>query len=110
MFAVLTLAAPAASPETGLVVAGTIALAVTVLAAIAMVVVSLRRSSRLTLVTGAAAAVSAVAVLAGAFFVGGSLTQSPATNATVLGTRQAAVAPTDTKLDGLQLPTLALDD
>jgi predicted HAD superfamily phosphohydrolase len=109
MFAVLHVAAPTASPNTGLALAVTIALAVTVLAAIAMVVASLRRSSRLTLVTGAAAAVSAVAVLAGAFLVGGSLTQPPAASAAVIGTRQIAVAPTDTKLDGLQLPTLTLD-
>jgi predicted HAD superfamily phosphohydrolase len=109
MFAVLSVAAPTASPQTGLPLAVTIALAVTVLAAIAMAVVSLRRTSRLTLLTGAAAAVSAVAVLAGAFVVGGSLTQSPAASASVIGTRQVAVAPTDAKLDGLQLPTLALD-
>ncbi|MEP6478766.1 MAG: hypothetical protein ABJB03_05205 [Rhodoglobus sp.] len=109
MNAVLHVAAPAASGNTGLPLAVTIALAVTVLVAIGMAIVGLRRSSRLTLVTGAAAAVSAVAVLAGAFLVGGSLTQPPAANATVIGTRQAAVAPTDTKLDGLQLPTLALD-
>jgi hypothetical protein len=106
MNAVLT-AVPLASATNGLPIAVTIAVAATALAAIGMLVVVLRRSMRLTVLSAGLSAATAAAVLVGALLVGGSLTQSPAAAAgEEPATKGAAQQPIEAKLTGLQLPTL----
>jgi hypothetical protein len=105
MIAVLT-AAPAATPLTGLSIAVTIAISVTAIVALGLVISSLRRSARFTLAAAAIASVGAVAVIVSALLVGGSLTQSPAANATITGVKHVGVPSIVTKLVGPQLPTL----
>lgn len=99
------MAVPAATPS-GLPIALTIAFAVTALVAIGMIAIDLRRSSRLTPITGGLTAIGAVVVLAGSLIVGGTFTGAPAAVADDTITR--AVGAVELNLPGLQLPTLEL--
>ncbi len=102
MHAVLA-AAPAAAAVSGLPLAVMIAVAVTALAAIGMVVVTLRRTMRPTGLTVGISVVSALAVLVGALLVGGSLTQPP--TAATPGKALKGFALVQKNVD-VQLPTL----
>lgn len=106
------LAAPAAAQAGGFTLAILAAATVTVLVALAMIVTALRRSSRLNALTGWLSAAAAVTIIASALLVGGALTQSPtAVAGPVPSAPRGASGPyTDVQLDGLQLPTLALED
>ena len=112
MIAELT-AAPAAATQSGLPIALTIAFAVTALVAICMVFVDLRRSAKLTPITGGLTAIGAVIVLAGTVLVGGSLSAAPAAVADDTITRSTSGTVEKLaveKLVGLQLPTLELPE
>jgi hypothetical protein len=111
----LRVAAPAAGATGGLPLALLIALTVTVLVAIGLNAVTLRRNSRLTALAGWLSAASAMAVIASALLVGGALTPSPTAVAepvpaapTVSAPRGAAAPGPVSQLDGRQLATLPL--
>jgi hypothetical protein len=108
----VTTAVPAAVPVSGLPLALTIACAVTALAAICTVVVQLRRTSRLTIFTGGLGVASAAGILAIAAVVAVSLSGAtppvPTVSSLVHSTVSNAVDHSSS--DGVQLPTLALDD
>jgi hypothetical protein len=70
-----------------------------------MVVLQLRRTSRLTILTGGLGAASAAGVIAVAAIIGISL---PWAHASVTSVSQTATH--GSVSDGLQLPTLALDN
>ena len=106
MFAVYAVVATAPTGS-GLLLAVTVAAAVTALAALGMVVLKLRRTMRLTGVTTVVSVASALAILIGAVLVGGSLTQPPTSIAERTGSKVAAQME---KLPGLQLPTLGYED
>jgi hypothetical protein len=108
----LTTAVPAAVPVSGLPLALTIACAVTALAAICTVVVKLRRTSRLTILTAGLGVASAAGILAIAAFIGVSLTGAPSPAPTVSSITHSTLSSTvdHSSSDGVQLPTLALDD
>lgn len=90
-----------------LAVSVTIAVAVTAIAAVVMLVAMLRRSAHNSSATVALAAFSGVALLAGALLVGSSLTQLPTAAATSdKAPRSATVPAIESKLTGLQLPTI----
>ena len=86
----------------------TLVVAVVALASIATIFVLLRRSARLTGLTVGVGAGAAIAIVVGALFVGGSLTQPPAA--------VAGAPPARASLDlvdpavRIELPTLELDD
>lgn len=107
----LSTVAKATNAFDGVPLAVTIALAVTALVAVGIVIVGLRRTHRLTGLAAAIGAASVLAILVGAFFVGGSLTRPSAAHADEdHGTRSVGTAPAEAKLTGLQLPTLSLDE
>lgn len=88
-------------------VAVTIVVAVVAVASIAAVVVMLRRSMRLTGVTVGVSAAAAIAIVVGALFVGGSLTQPPAAVADATPGR-VSVDLVDPAVM-IELPTLSLE-
>jgi hypothetical protein len=105
-------AAPAAPNAGGFPLALLIAAAATVLVALAMIVIALRRAHKLTALTSWIGAAAGVAVITGALLVGGALTQSPTAVAgsAPSAPRGASGQYADVQLDGLQLPTLAYED
>ena len=86
----------------------TLIVAVVALASIATVIVLLRSSTRLTGLTVSVSAGAAIAIVVGALFVGGSLTQPPAAVADAPLSR-ASVDLVDPAVR-IDLPTLALED
>ena len=85
----------------------TMIVALVALASIAAVVLLLRRTTRLTGLTVGVSAGAAVAIVVGALFVGGSLTQPPAAVADAPPTR-ASVDLVDPAVR-IELPTLEFD-
>jgi hypothetical protein len=86
----------------------TMVVALVALASIAAVVLLLRRSTRLTGLTVGVSAGAAIAIVVGALFVGGSLTQSPAAVADTRPSR-ASVDLVDPAVR-IELPTLAFEE
>ncbi len=86
----------------------TMVVALVALASIAAVVLLLRRTTRLTGLTVGASAAAACAVVVGALFVGGSLTQPPAAVADALPARASADL-VDPAMR-IELPTLAFEE
>ena len=86
----------------------TLIVAVVALASIATVIVLLRRSTRLTSLTVSVSIGAAIAIVAGALFVGGSLTQPPAAVADAPPSR-ASVDFVDPAVR-IELPTLEFEE
>ncbi len=109
------MSAPAAQQPSGLAFAVTIAFAVTALVAVGLVIAQLRRTSRLTPVTGGIGAASAAGILALSILVGSAIinTDPPkAVAAPAVEPASPVVEPVETgpsDLSGLQLETLPLD-
>lgn len=110
------LAAPAALTNSGFPLALLLAASVTALVAVAMVVVALRRRSRLNALTGWFSAAGAVAIITSALLVGGALAPPPTAvadsvpSAPVVHTQRGTSGhPSDLQLDGPQLATLGYD-
>jgi hypothetical protein len=101
----LLTAAPQAETTIGPLIAVTIALTVTALAAIGLAVVALRRRVRLSRLAVGIAGGTALAILVSALLVGGSLTRPSAAVADENGGRGQS-EPVDAKFENLQLPTL----
>jgi hypothetical protein len=110
------LAAPAASIASGFPLALLLAASVTALVALTLIVVTLRRRSRLNALTGWFSAAGAVAIVASALLIGGALAPSPIAVADplpstpVINTPRGASGPyTGVQVDGPQLATLGYD-
>lgn len=94
--------------NTDVPIAVTIIVAVVAMASIAAIVVVLRRTMRLTGLTVGVSAGVAIAIVVGALFVGGSLTQPPAAVADAPPGRSSAQL-VDPAVQ-IQLPTLGFED
>jgi hypothetical protein len=110
------LAAPAALMTSGFPLALLLAGTVTALVAVTMVVVTLRRRSRLNALTGWFSAAGAVAIVASALLVGGALAPPPAAVADPVPSSPVANTPrgasghySGVQVDGPQLATLGYD-